>query len=440
MWLIGRPTSVASRSNCFSACGLKRRMRQVASEQHDGELGRGLEIDQVAVEAVELGVAIGHLLVDGGQLFVGRLQLFLGRFQLFVDALQLFVGGLDFFVGRLELLVGRFVLFLDGLQIVARLGELGLEFGDAARLVFAGRRVAARAAAARCRRACALPVSASSNKIRKQRSRRFFSGMTSRFTVRVLPFCSTRTFSLRTVLFSFFALLMAARSGSIKPSRAIFSTSKLALPVGGSRYAPVGPRNCRICSSALMSTPGGANWLTVTRSASRWALSSARKPSGALSRLRIGRGAQWPGCGARSRVAFDRQMKRRRRRGFPGIDLVLLVHRLEQVGEAADGFRGAQKQKSLRLERVMERGERLLLQARLEINQQVAATDEVHARERRVADEVLPGEDDHLAQRLADPVAAFLLDEEPPQAFRRDILARGSWRKGRGGPCPAARR
>jgi hypothetical protein len=32
-----------------------------------------------------------------------------------------------------------------------------------------------------------------------------------------------------------FALLMPVRSGSIKPSRAIFSMSKLALPVGGSR-------------------------------------------------------------------------------------------------------------------------------------------------------------------------------------------------------------
>ena len=70
----------------------------------------------------------------------------------------------------------------------------------------------------------------------------------------------------------------------------------------------------------------------------------------------------------------------------------------------------------------MERGQRFLLQARLEINQQVAATDQVHPRERRVADEILPGEHDHLAQRLADPVAAVLLDKEPPQAFRRDIL------------------
>src|SRR4030095_11197449 len=57
--------------------------------------------------------------------------------------------------------------------------------------------------------------STSSNKIKKQRSRKFLSGITSRVTVRLLPFCCTRTFSLRAVLFSFLALLMAARSGSI---------------------------------------------------------------------------------------------------------------------------------------------------------------------------------------------------------------------------------
>src|SRR6266849_7464199 len=115
-------------------------------------------------------------------------------------------------------------------------------------------------------------------------------------------------------------------------------------------------------------------------------------------------------------------MERGSRRSFFAIDSVLFVHRLKQVGEAGDGFRCAQKQKSLGLECVMENGKRLFLQTGLEINQQVAATDEVHARERRVSDEILPGEDDHLPQRLDDPVAAFLLDKKASQALRRDIL------------------
>src|SRR5713226_6156545 len=115
-------------------------------------------------------------------------------------------------------------------------------------------------------------------------------------------------------------------------------------------------------------------------------------------------------------------MKHRSRRSFLGINLVLFVRRLKQVGEAADGFRRAQKQKPVRLECVMKSGQRLLLQTRLKINQQVAATDKVHARERRVGDEILSGEDDHFSQWLDDAIAAFFLDKKTPQSFRREIL------------------
>ena len=109
---------------------------QVAPEEHDREMGGGLEIEQVAVETVQLSVAIGHLLVHGRQLFVGRLKLFLRGLQLFVGALQFFVGGSDFFVRGLELFMRRFLLLLQGLQIIACLGQVALELGDAARFVF----------------------------------------------------------------------------------------------------------------------------------------------------------------------------------------------------------------------------------------------------------------------------------------------------------------
>ena len=65
----------------------------------------------------------------------------------------------------------------------------------------------------------------------------------------------------------------------------------------------------------------------------------------------------------------------------------------------------------------MKGWQHLHLQAGLQIDQQVAATDQLHARERRVNQEILPREDDHLPQGLADAVAAVLLDEEPAQSF-----------------------
>ena len=47
-----------------------------------------------------------------------------------------------------------------------------------------------------------------------------------------------------------------------------------------------------------------------------------------------------------------------------------------------------------------------------EVDQQVAAAQDVELGEGRVHDEVLRGEDHHLADLFADPVAALLLDEE----------------------------
>jgi hypothetical protein len=80
-----------------------------------------------------------------------------------------------------------------------------------------------------------------------------------------------------------------------------------------------------------------------------------------------------------------------------------------------------------------------LLQCGLHVDQQVAATDEVDARERRVREHVVPREDAAVADRLADPIAAFRLDEEPVQALLRhdlgDVLRveAGTGRLDRGG-------
>ncbi len=70
----------------------------------------------------------------------------------------------------------------------------------------------------------------------------------------------------------------------------------------------------------------------------------------------------------------------------------------------------------------MEGRQNLLLRPRLEVNQQVPATDQVHARERRVAQDILPREHAQLPEALAHPVAAVLFHKETPQPFRRDLV------------------
>src|SRR5262245_55702264 len=69
----------------------------------------------------------------------------------------------------------------------------------------------------------------------------------------------------------------------------------------------------------------------------------------------------------------------------------------------------------------MQQRQDMFLQGRLMVDQQVAATDQVHTRERRVGGDVLSSENTHFADRLADAVAAIRLREETAQTLRRDL-------------------
>ena len=69
----------------------------------------------------------------------------------------------------------------------------------------------------------------------------------------------------------------------------------------------------------------------------------------------------------------------------------------------------------------MEDRHHLLLQHRPEVDEHVAAADEVEPRERRVLRQVLAREHAHFADRLRDLVAAIHLDEEPPEPIGADL-------------------
>src|SRR5215207_11570532 len=80
----------------------------------------------------------------------------------------------------------------------------------------------------------------------------------------------------------------------------------------------------------------------------------------------------------------------------------------------------AEEQDPTRLQGEVEQREDRLLRVRLQVDQQVAAGDEVHLRERRVTNEVVRREDDALAQRLRDLVAVRLQGEEALAALGAD--------------------
>ena len=149
------------------------------------------------------------------------------------------------------------------------------------------------------------------------------------------------------------------------------------------------------------------------------------------------------------------EIKARLHGGRPhGEDLLLLIQRREPAGEIADGLRAPQHEQAARLQGVLEYLQGFFLERLAEVDHQVAAADQVQAREGRVLHQVVDSEDAALAQERGDAIAILRLDEETPQALggdpRRRLLGiasragllddsgvhvRGEYLKGgRGGP------
>ena len=88
---------------------------------------------------------------------------------------------------------------------------------------------------------------------------------------------------------------------------------------------------------------------------------------------------------------------------------VLAIQRRKQLGMLGQRLGGAEKQVTARPQRVMKHRHEPLLQLLVEIDQQIAARDQIDAREGRVADYAVRRKDAEvphvLAQRVADAVA-----------------------------------
>ncbi len=96
----------------------------------------------------------------------------------------------------------------------------------------------------------------------------------------------------------------------------------------------------------------------------------------------------------------------------------------ELIGRAAEILRASEHQESARCERVLKQRHGLFLQLRIEVDQDVAAGDEIDPRVRRVAGHVVGGEDAELAQRFGDFVSPRYGREEALQPFRGDAAHR----------------
>ncbi len=103
------------------------------------------------------------------------------------------------------------------------------------------------------------------------------------------------------------------------------------------------------------------------------------------------------------------------------VDAVVLVHDFVMGSRAVGGFRRAEEQVTARPQCKVEHVQQPLLDLTIEVDQKVPATDQIDARKRRIAQNVVHREQHAVADRLVDAVTALFLAEELTQPGRRHV-------------------
>src|SRR5919106_4768295 len=109
------------------------------------------------------------------------------------------------------------------------------------------------------------------------------------------------------------------------------------------------------------------------------------------------------GC-ARSRADQRELHNIMARRPEPAVNPPFLGYRMEQALVPGDALRGTEKQVPVLAQGKMEQSEHLLLHIRFEVDQQVAAADQIEPGKGRVLEQILWGKGGRVAQRFLSPV------------------------------------
>src|SRR5579863_6810621 len=97
------------------------------------------------------------------------------------------------------------------------------------------------------------------------------------------------------------------------------------------------------------------------------------------------------------------------------INAMLLVNGREQIACLPDGLGRTEQQQARLIQAVMENRQDFALQRRIEIDQKIAAADQIHMPERRIAGYILSCEDTTFADGFRDLKAAVHASEKPVQ-------------------------
>lgn len=123
----------------------------------------------------------------------------------------------------------------------------------------------------------------------------------------------------------------------------------------------------------------------------------------------------------------NRSGHERRRERRPRLELVApedaeaALHGLEQLG-SPQRFGRAEEQIPAAAEGVVKHRDEPALQLRVQMDEHVAAGDEIQVQERRVIDHAVPREDAHLSDLACDLVRGPVLPEETPPPLGRNAL------------------
>ena len=337
-----------------------------------------------------------------------RLHLLLGALELLVGALQLLVGRLHLLVGGLELLVGALLLLQGRLQVVLGDVELTLELLDALQQ--------------RLRRGVRHRRQSGRLALRRQGLKQHHEALPA--GIRVLQRQHVHLHRLGLVLLGELGLRV---DGLVPPLRLADEAAH--------DHVQLGTRQTHELEAG--GAGGGAekrpDMAAKVQHLELFADDDARRHK-ALEQLALGDVLQVGD--APGRLGKVRRLARRRRREAhverrrvgavaAAIQLGLAVDRREQLRRVTDALRAAEHQAALVGEGVVQDAQGAPLRRGLQVDQQVAAGDQIDAREGRVLEQVVAREDHQVANRARHLVALLFAREEAPEAHLAELCDAG---------------
>ena len=382
---------------------------QLVIDENGADVGAGQQVVHVIVgprEAEDFGLEFGvdriEFLVERLQLLLGGLEFFVGRLQFFVDGLHFLVGGLEFLAGALQLFVGAAEVFLLGLQLLPEGGQAGGSGPAGARAGGGGG-----------------GGGFFENDEKERRVRIFSQGNGAHGEVGGDGVSSAGEGHAGGA-HDFGAMRGFVQGGGEGGAQSFAGHLEDVADAGfaGGRFevetgAAVEIEDVALGVDQCADQAGVGEQLALGEFADRY--------------FGGGEGAV-DGIAERGRLVGE---ERRRERGVVGGEAVFGaavkfgfgIDGGKERGGLAHAFRIAEEEDAAGVERVVEQWDDFLLQLGGEVNEEVAAADEVEFGERRVFDDVVLGEDEHVADAFVQAVDAAVRigGEKAGEAFGGDI-------------------